>query len=127
MLGIFGIFGRSQDIQRLDDAFRAVGLHPRIVPDAVKLTALKQLKEASGDAATNLRAYGAAAELLGYCVLGPRDFTSANDSELTEFAERRLLAAIEDGRNLDARLVLLALHAGLAHSSVVERFDLAAE
>ena len=42
---MFGIFGRSQEMQNLDDALRAVGLHPRTVPDAVKITTLKQLKE----------------------------------------------------------------------------------
>ncbi len=46
MLGLFGIFGRSQELQRLDQALRGVGLDPRLVPDAVMLTTLKLLGEA---------------------------------------------------------------------------------
>ncbi len=46
MLGLFGIFGRSHELQRLDQALRGVGLNPRLVPDAVKLTTLKLLGEA---------------------------------------------------------------------------------
>ncbi len=38
MLGFFGIFGRSHELRRLDQAVRAVGLHPVLVPEAVKLT-----------------------------------------------------------------------------------------
>ncbi len=43
MLGLFGIFGRSHELQRLDQALRGVGLNPRLVPEAVKLTTLKLL------------------------------------------------------------------------------------
>jgi hypothetical protein len=125
MLGFFGIFGRSHEIQRLDDALRAVGLHPRAVPDAVKLTMVKQLKEARASADPS--AYVAAAELLGYCMLGPQKFNGSNDPLKTTAVEARLIAAIENGHNLDARLVLLTLHAGLTHPSVVERFNLATE
>ena len=39
MLGIFGLFGRSRDTQRLDRALRSAGVHPRLVPDAVKIIA----------------------------------------------------------------------------------------
>ncbi len=46
MLGLFGIFGRSQELQRLDQVLRGVGLNPRLVPDAVMLTTLKLLGEA---------------------------------------------------------------------------------
>ena len=38
MLGLFGIFGRSTELRRLDGALRGSGLHPRAVPEAVKLT-----------------------------------------------------------------------------------------
>jgi hypothetical protein len=114
-------------MQRLDQALRSAGLHPRIVPDAVKIAALKQLKLASGGAPYDLRATASAAELLGYCVLGRHGFSAANGEFQTEATEGRLIAAIEDGQGLDARLVLLTLHAGLTHPSVVERFELAAE
>jgi len=127
MVGIFGLFGRSHEMQRFDQALRAVGLHPRAVSDAVKLATLKQLKEVRSGGAPDPRAYAAAAELLGYCVLGPRAFIEFNDAGQTEVLEARLVAAIETGYGLDARLVLLTLHAGLTHPSVVERYALATE
>ena len=68
MLGFFGVFGRSLELQRLDQALRTVGLHPRLVPEAVKLTTLKLLKEDDGDSSPAPRAYYAAAELLGYAL-----------------------------------------------------------
>ena len=48
-LGLFGVFGRSDDLRSLDKAFRAFDLHPARVPDAVKLTALNLLKDARGE------------------------------------------------------------------------------
>jgi hypothetical protein len=124
---MFGIFGRSQELQRLDRAIRAAGLNPRGVPEAVKLTILKQLKEASLGRAPEPRACAAAAELIAYCVLGRDAFTQSNDAELTGSVEARLVDALETGYGLDARLVLLTLHAGLTHASVVERYKLTAE
>jgi hypothetical protein len=125
MLGLFGMFGRSQELQSLDQALRDGGLHPRLVPDAVKLTTVKLLKEAAG-ANPGAGQYAAAAELLGYCVLGAPDFTGRNGEGLTESVEARLAAALEAGDSLDARLVLLALHAGVIQPSVVERYELEA-
>jgi hypothetical protein len=92
------------------------------VPEAVKLTTLKLLEEAgSGCDPTS---YAAAAELLGYCVLGTQGFTESNDPSLTEAVELRLAAALEAGDNLDARVVLLTLHASIIQPSVVERYGL---
>ncbi len=122
MLGFFGIFGRSRELQRFDQALRGVGLHPRLVPEAVKLTTLKLLGEAGASPAPCL--YAAAAELLGYCVLGAQGFTECNDPSLTEAVEARLAAALEAGDNLDARIVLLTLHASVIQQSVVERYGL---
>ncbi len=68
--------------------------------------------------------YAAAAELLGYCVLGAQGFTECNDSNLTEAVEVRQAAALEAGDNLDARVVLLTLHASVMRPSVVERYGL---
>ena len=127
MLGIFGIFGRSQEIQRLDRALRAVGLHPALVSDAVKITTVKQLKEAQGGRAPEQRAIEAAAELIGYCALGREAFGENNGAEWTASVENRLLAAIAAERGIDARLVLLCLHARLVHPSVVERYELKVE
>jgi hypothetical protein len=118
MLGLFGIFGRSRDLQPLDRALLGVGLNPRLVPEAVKLTTLKLLGEAGSD--REPASYDAAAELLGYCVLGAQGLTERNDLSLTEAVEERLAAAL----NLDARLVLLTLHACVIEPSVVERYGL---
>ncbi len=126
MLGFLGIFGRSREVQRLDQAVRAVDLHPRLVPEAVKLTTLKLLKEAGSGASPSPRAYDAAAEMLGFCMLGPQGFTEANDLRLTEATEERLEAALDAGDSLDARLVLLTLHAGVIQVQVVERYQLKA-
>jgi hypothetical protein len=127
MLGLFGIFGRSRDVQRLDQALDTVGLRARTVPDAVKLAALKQMREASGDTMPGPEACAAAAELLGYCAMGAESFAELNGSACAAATETRLTNAIEAGEGLDARLVLLTLHAGLIQESVVRRYDLTAD
>ena len=124
MFGFLGMFGRSYELKRLDQAVRAVGLHPNLVPDAVELTIVRLIKEADGGAGPSPRAYDAAAAMLGYCMLGPQGFTEANDLRLTEATEARLEAALKAGDSLDARLVLLALHAGVIQAQVVERYQL---
>ncbi len=124
MLGLFGIFGGSHELQRRDGALLGVGLHPRLVPEAVKLTTLKLLGEAG--AGPDPASYTAAAELLGYCVLGEQGFTESNDPSLTEAVEVRLAAALDASDNLDARVVLLTLHADVIQPSVVERYGLGA-
>ncbi len=123
MPGIFTLFGRSREVQRLDLALRAAGLHPGLMPDAVKITLLKLLKEERGEAASP-EACAYAAELLAYCMLGAAHFTEANDSGRTGVAEARVEAALEADESLDARLVLLALHAGVVAPRVIERYDL---
>ena len=122
MLGLFGIFGRSHDLKRLDQALLGVGLHPRLVPEAVKLTTLKLLGEVG--AGRDPASYAAAAELLGYCILGAQEFTQYNNSGLTETVEQRLAAALEAGDSLDARVILLTLHASIIQPSVVEHYGL---
>jgi hypothetical protein len=122
MLGLFGIFGRSHDLKRLDQALLGVGLHPQLAPEAVKLTTLKLLGEAG--VGRDPAAYATAAELLGYCILGAQGFFQHNNLSLTESVEQRLADALEVGDNLDARLILLTLHAGIIQSSVVERYGL---
>jgi hypothetical protein len=127
MLGLFGIFGRSQDVLRIDDALRAWGLHPNRMPDAVKLAMLKELKEANGGRSPSVQACVSASELLVYCSLGAKEFSQANGPSQTQAAEARLVAALEAGYGPDARLVLLTLHAHVVHPSVVEQFNLTSE
>lgn len=127
MLGLFGIFGRSQDLQRIDDALRACGLHPNRMPDAVKLTMLKQLKEGNDGRSPSSQACASASELLVYCSLGAKEFSQSNGPARTKAAELRVISALESGYGPDARLVLLTLHAHVIHPSVVERFNLASE
>ena len=45
-LGFLGRFGRSADLRALDKALREVDLHPNLMPEAVKLTLVKLLREA---------------------------------------------------------------------------------
>ena len=118
MLGFFGSFGRSQELRRLDQAVRAVGLHPLLVPEAVKFATLNLLREVS--AVSDQRPYTTVAELLGYCVLGAQGFTECNDLGLTEAVEARLATALEAGDSLDARVVLLTLHAGVIQPGVCQ-------
>jgi hypothetical protein len=127
MAGMFGIFGRSQELQSLDRAFRAAGLNPRGVPEAVKLTTLKQLREANLGRSPGVRENEAAAELIAYCVLGWDAYAEANGANKTTRVEARLVGALELGQGLDARLVLLTLHARMIHAGVVERFNITTE
>lgn len=119
-LAVFGIRGRQKDVYRLDDAMRALGLHPRRVPDPVKLATLRLLKRTDDSAARFERV----APVLAYCMLGAGDFTAANGPSAAQAAEARLHHAIDCGDSLDAELVMLTLLAGVAHPAVVERFGL---
>lgn len=127
MLGFFGMFGRSREIQRLDKAFHDVGLPKRAVPDAIKLTMLRLLKESAGGASPDEGAAASAAQLIGYCMLGRTHFAEVNGVELTEAVEGRMNAALEAGDCLDACLVLLTIHARVIQPSVVERYELEAQ
>ena len=73
----------------------------------MKLTIVRLLKD---------DAYDSTAEMLGYCMPGALGFTEANGLRLTEATE-----ALVAGDSLDARLFLLALHAGVIQEQVVER------
>ena len=124
--GLFGIFGRSSDLRQLDQALRAVDLHPALVPEGVKLTIVNLMKDHWPDEPP-ASAYAPVAELFGYCLVGPRVFEEANGTEATMASERRLEMAIDRSRSLDGQLVLLALHAKLVSPLVVERYDLGLE
>src|SRR2546423_124422 len=107
--GLFGIFGRSSDLRQLDQALRAVDLHPSLVPEAVKLTAVNLLKDHAIGEEPAPQTYPAAAEILAYCMLGGEMFARANGDALASVIERRIDAAIASGNSLDAQLVLRTL------------------
>jgi len=123
-LGLFGIFGRSADLRQMDQALRSVDVHPRLVPEAVKLTAVALLKDHAIGPEPAPQAYRAAAEILAYCMIGAEGFAGANDSDLASAVERRIEAALEQPAGLDAQLVLLTLHAKIIQPSVVHQFEL---
>jgi hypothetical protein len=122
--GLFGIFGRSADLRQLDDSLRAVDLHPRLVPEAVKLTTVNLLKDHAIGAEPAPQAYRAAAELLAYCMIGAEGFAGANDSAAAERVVSRIEAALKSGESLDAQLILLTIHAKIVQPSVVAAFGL---
>lgn len=123
MFGLFGKFGRARELRMLDEALRAVDLHPAMVPDAVELTTVRLLKdEARG--APSPHHYAQAAELIAYCMIGAEGFAGANSEARALAVEARIDAALEAGDSLDARLILLTLHAGIIQQSVVEHFRL---
>jgi hypothetical protein len=123
-IGFFGYFGRSSELREFDTALRSVDLHPRLVPEAVKLAAVKLLQERAEDRAPDPRSYREAAEIIAYCMTGGHAFAASNDARLAAGVERRIEAAIESGTSLDAKLVLLALHANVIQPSVIEDFGL---
>jgi hypothetical protein len=125
-LGLFGVFGRSEDLRSLDKALRAFDLHPNLVPDAVKLTVLNLLKDARGEDPTP-QDYGETAMLLGYCAVGREAFAVANGDAAAASAEHRIEAALEAGEGFDASLILLALQARIIHPGVKAEYQLESE
>lgn len=123
-LGFFGLFGRSASLKALDADLRAVDLHPRLVPEAVKLAAMRLLIEQSGRDMPTAADSRAAAEMLAYCMLGAETFSAANGASLTQSIEQRVDAALDRDTSTDAKLILLALHANVIQPSVVDRFEL---
>ena len=122
--GLFGIFGRSEDLRALDRALRSVDVHPNLVPEAVKLTAVRIVGDNAAGDEPPPQAYRAAAEIVGYCMVGPAGFANANGDDLTLQVERRIEAAVQAGEGVDADLVLLTLHAKVIQPSVVEQFQI---
>jgi len=124
MFGIFQLFGPSRQQQRLDAAVRAVGVHPRLVPGAVKIAIIRMLEERQAGADEAACAH--AAELLGYLMHGPKVYAEDNGEAATAAAEDRIESAIGAESGPDARLILLALHANIAAPEVVEAYGLEA-
>ncbi|QPC86698.1 hypothetical protein GA830_08080 [Mesorhizobium sp. NBSH29] len=125
-LGFLGRFGRSEDLQSLDSALRAVDLHPALVPEGVKLTIVNLMKDHLGDKPAEA-SYLPLAGLFAYCAIGPDAFAGANGEERLADVEARVAAALDAQDSLDAQLVLLAIHAKLVHPDVVEQYGLSAE
>ena len=123
-LGFFGRFGRSPALRDFDAALRSVDIHPNLVPEAVKLTAVKMLQDQTGRDEPERDEQSKAAEIVAYCMIGAEAFADANGTALMEQVEQRIDAALAHGTSLDARLVLLTLHAKVIQPSVVEQFGL---
>ena len=94
------------------------------MPEAVKLTAVKLLKEQATGFDPAPQSYRAAAEIIGYCMIGADAFAAANEPALAAEVERRIDAALKSGTNLNAKLVLLTLHARVIQPSVIASFQL---
>lgn len=124
MLGLFNFFGRSEGLKALDQAFREFDVHPRLVPEAVKLATVKIMQKAS-DADYLLRDadYEKAAGLLSYCILGHDQFVASHTLAAAERAEQRLEEAIAAGDSIDAKLILLAVHSGVIHPTLAAQLD----
>lgn len=68
MFRLFDMLGRSTAMRALDDALRAAGLHPLLVPEPVKLTVIQLHKTHAAPAAQG-GGITDAAQLLAYCIL----------------------------------------------------------
>ena len=120
MFGLFSLFGRTT---ALDGALRAVGIHPLLVPEAVKIT-ITRMQKRTGEERQAEAFYRDAAELLGYCMLGQELFIESNSVFASDRVEERIEVAIDAGGSVDAQLILLALHSGLMVAEVADHFDL---
>jgi hypothetical protein len=128
MFGLFNLFGRSPALRALDRALREAGVHPALVPEAVKLTILKLHKNEAGTVASLAEdGCAEAARLFAYCMLGREQFIAANGVSDAEGVERRVEAAILAGDSLDAQLILLAVHSGLIDAEIADRIDVERE
>ena len=123
-IGFLGIFGRSPVLREFDTALRSVDLHPRLVPEAIKLTVMKMLMEQTGRDDPGIAAIRSAAEIIAYCIIGADAFAGANTNQLADDIELRIDTALGTGTSLDAKLVLLTLHARVIQQSVVDHFKL---
>lgn len=124
MLGLFGVFGRSDALKALDQAFRAFDVHPRLVPEAVKLATVRLMQKASAaDYVLRDADYEKAAALLTYCILGPDQFVASNSLAAAEAAGGRFEDAILAGDSMDARLILLAVHSSIIHPTLADEVN----
>ncbi len=122
MLRLFDMLGPSAAIRALDEALRASGVHPLLVPEPVKLTVIKLNKKDSGGKDQDV-AFAEAAQLLAYCMLGHEQFAESNSVEDADRVDLRVETALDEGDTLDAKLILLALHAGQIAPDIADRID----
>lgn len=123
MFRLFDMLGRSSAMRALDDALRAAGVHPLLVPEPVKLTVIQLSKRLASDRSLE-SALILAAQVLTYCILGHEGFAASNTQEEASRIDNRVETALEEGDSLDAKLILLALHAGLMAPDIADRIDL---
>jgi hypothetical protein len=123
MFRLSDILGSSAAIRALDDALRASGVHPLLVPQSVKLTVIKLNKKHAGARNQDV-ASAEASQLLAYCMLGHEQFAASNSVEDAERIDNRVETALDESDSLDAKLILLSLHAGQIAQDVADRIDL---
>lgn len=124
-IGFFGRFGRSRDLQQLDEALKTLDAHPATIPEAVKLVVVKLLREQAVGREAAPQSYRVAAELISYCALGRDGFVRSNGTALADSVERRIVQAIDSVETTaDGQLILLALESRLIQPSVVQAFEL---
>lgn len=117
------MLGRSTAMRALDDALRASSVHPLLVPEPVRLTMI-QLNKKLGDAIHQNVAFAKGAQLLACCMLGYEQFADSISGEDAVCVDFRVQTAFDEGDTLDAKLILLALHAGLMAPEIADRIDL---
>ena len=123
MFRLFDMLGRSTAMRALDDALRAAGVHPLLVPEPVKLTLIQLCKRLAGGT-TQETAVTQAAQVLSYCMLGHDGFAASNDADAACHIDKLVETALEEGDSLDAKVVLLVVHAGLIAPDIADRIDL---
>lgn len=123
MFRMFDMLGRSTAMRAFDAALRAVGLHPLLVPDPVKLTAIELTRKLAA-ATPQQDAFADAAQVLAYAICGHGQFAENTSTSDAARADERFEAALDAGDTLDAKLILLALHAGLIAPEARDRIDL---
>ncbi|WP_173933620.1 hypothetical protein [Chelativorans sp. Marseille-P2723] len=125
-IGFFGIFGRSEDLRRLDAGLRQAGLHPALVPEGVKLAATSLIADADEPDPPPER-YPPVAELMAFCALGEEVFGKENGAARLATICQRVEAALEAGAGRDAQIILLMLHARLIQPDIIDRYGIYAE
>lgn len=124
---IFGFFGRKKEIHMIDDGLRRSGAYSSSIPDAVKLALYGLAKDRGLLQNSAEETLHDLACFLTYCFLGTEDFEGANGTELNAEMLRRLEMTKVFDEGVDADIVLLALHAGIAHETTAGRFSIDAD